>query len=179
MRPSKTRGSSSLTEPGDALRSVDQALRALERSGTRRNRDGMARYGLIARQAFGVSLADIHRIAARCGRDHALALGLWETGWYEARLLAAFVDDPARVTAAQMDHWARGFENWGDCDTVVMHLFDRTPHAWKKVDIWCGREREFVKRAMESVVRDEGGQVNPLAGRHPVQQFAFKQSRVI
>ncbi|MCE9601167.1 MAG: DNA alkylation repair protein [Gemmatimonadetes bacterium] len=115
--------------------------------GTARNRHGMARYGLVARKVFGVSVAEIRRLAARLGRDHTLALALWETGWYEARLLAAFVDEPARVTASQMDRWSRDFENWGDCDTAVMHLFDRTPHAWGKVGIWCGRKREFVKRA--------------------------------
>jgi 3-methyladenine DNA glycosylase AlkD len=107
----------------------------------------MARYGLVARKVFGVTVAEVRRLAARLGHDHALALALWETGWYEARLLAAFVDEPGRVTSAQMDRWARDFENWGDCDTTVMHLFDRTPHAWRKVGVWCGRRSEFVKRA--------------------------------
>ncbi|HYN06345.1 MAG TPA: hypothetical protein VES67_03045 [Vicinamibacterales bacterium] len=42
-------------------------------------------------------------MARKIGRDHELAAALWDTGWYEARLLTAFVDDPERVTAAQMD----------------------------------------------------------------------------
>ena len=147
MEPSKQRGSGSSTQADETSATVDRALRALERKGTTRNRAGMARYGLVAQKVFGVSVAEIHGLAARFGRDHALALALFDTGWYEARLLAAFVDEPARVTAAQMDRWARDFENWGDCDTAVMHLFDRTPHAWNKVGIWCGRTREFVKRA--------------------------------
>lgn len=137
-----------VAEPSASTRErAADALRALERMGTKRNRDGMARYGLVAKHVFGVSVADIQQLAKRYGRDHALALALWVSGWYEARLLAAFVDEPARVTSAQMDRWAREFENWGDCDTVVMHLFDRTPHAWKKVALWSGREPEFVKRA--------------------------------
>lgn len=126
---------------------VADALRALERAGTQRNREGMARYGIVAKRAYGVSVAGIQRLAKRYGRDHEFALALWETGWYEARLLAAFVDEPARVTSGQMDKWAREFENWGDCDTVVMHLFDRTPHAWKKVSLWTTRKGEFAKRA--------------------------------
>jgi 3-methyladenine DNA glycosylase AlkD len=62
-------------------------------------------------------------------------------------LLTSFVDEPARVTAAQMDRWARDFENWAICDTVCFHLFDRTPHAWRKVEQWSRRRDEFVKRA--------------------------------
>jgi 3-methyladenine DNA glycosylase AlkD len=126
---------------------VATALQWLEVRGTRKNRDGMARYGLAARKVYGVSVGDLQKYAKTLGRDHALALGLWDSGWYEARLLAAFVDEPAKVTAAQMDRWARDFENWGDCDTVCLHLFDKTPLAWRKVPIWCARKPEFQRRA--------------------------------
>ena len=46
-----------------------------------------------------------------------------------------------------MDRWCRDFDNWGICDTVCFHLFDRTPHAWAKVAQWHDRRDEFVKRA--------------------------------
>jgi 3-methyladenine DNA glycosylase AlkD len=46
-----------------------------------------------------------------------------------------------------MDRWSRDFDNWGICDTVCFHLFDRTPHAWQKVAQWSDKRKEFVKRA--------------------------------
>ena len=134
----------SSAKPGPRVREV---LAWLERRGTRRNREGMARYGIVAPKVFGVSVADLQHLAKRVGRSHDLAAGLWDTGWYEARMLTAFVDEPARVTSAQMDRWARDFDNWGICDTVCLHLFDRTPLAWKKVAPWSRRREEFVKRA--------------------------------
>ena len=57
------------------------------------------------------------------------------------------IDDPAQVTAAQMDKWCRDFDNWGIADTVCFALFDRTPHAWAKVAQWHERKAEFEKRA--------------------------------
>ena len=60
------------------------------------NRAGMARYGIKADDAFGVSVYELRRIAKGVGRDHELALALWATGNHEARLLASMVDDPAR-----------------------------------------------------------------------------------
>jgi len=127
---------------------VDEALRWLERRGTARIREDMAkRYGIHTAKAFGVSVGTIQQLAKRFGRDHELAAALWDTGWYEARMVAAYVDEPERVTAAQMDRWARDFDNWGICDTVCFVLFDRTPHAWRKVEQWSGRRDEFVKRA--------------------------------
>jgi 3-methyladenine DNA glycosylase AlkD len=126
---------------------VREALAWLERNGTKRDREGLKRYGIIAPKAYGVSVAKIQQLAKRLGRDHDLAIALWKTGWYEARMLTSFVDDPAQVTPAQMDRWAKDFDNWGICDTVCFHLFDRTPHAWKKVELWSRRRDEFVKRA--------------------------------
>lgn len=124
-----------------------EALAALEARGTASTRDGMARYGIVASKTFGVTVADIRQIAKGLGRDHALADELWRSGWYEARLLAAFVDDPKAVTPDQMDRWAAGCENWADCDTICFHLFDKTPHAFARVDQWATDEREFVRRA--------------------------------
>jgi 3-methyladenine DNA glycosylase AlkD len=86
-------------------------------------------------------------LAKRLGHNHEVAVALWGTGWYEARLLTSFVDEPTRVTPAQMDRWCRDFDNWGVCDTVCFHLFDRTPHAWAKVAQWHDDRGEFVRRA--------------------------------
>ncbi len=107
----------------------------------------MARYGLPADHALGVAVSDIQGLAKRIGRDHELALILWKTGIYEARLLCAFVDEPARLTPAQMDRWCRDFDNWGIVDTLCFKLFDQSPHAWDRVDAWKDKRGEFAKRA--------------------------------
>jgi 3-methyladenine DNA glycosylase AlkD len=124
-----------------------EAIQALKQLGSKAGRDGMARYGLPSDKAFGVSVKDIQSVAKTLGKNHALAAALWKSGWHEARMLACYVDDPTRVTAAQMDAWAKDFDNWGICDTVCFVLFDKTPHAWKKVEAWSKRKEEFVKRA--------------------------------
>ncbi len=125
---------------------LKQALAWLEKNGTRRTVEGMARYGIVAERAFGVTMGQLNGLARQVGADHELSLALWDTGWYEARLLAALLGDPARVTRRQMDAWAAGFENWADCDTVCFKLFDRTPFAWEKARQWARSPREFVKR---------------------------------
>jgi 3-methyladenine DNA glycosylase AlkD len=126
---------------------VRAALRWLEAKGSDKTRDGMAGYGIHTGKAFGVSVANIRALGKRLGPDHALALALWDSGWYEARMLSAFVAEPERVTPALMDRWCRDFDNWALCDTLCFHLFDRTPHAFAKVSAWAGRREEFPKRA--------------------------------
>jgi len=136
---------------------VQTALSALEQMSTQHDRENLVRFGITAGQAFGVSMANIQALAKRLGRSHDLAAALWETGWYEARLLTSFVDEPARVTPEQMDRWCRDFDNWGICDTLCFHLFDRTPHAWPKVAQWSGASEEFVKRAAFALLASLAG----------------------
>jgi 3-methyladenine DNA glycosylase AlkD len=61
--------------------------------------------------------------------------------------LCAYVDEPERVTPAQMDAQARAFDNWAVCDTLCFALWVRTPHAFKKIHQWSNHRAEFVKRA--------------------------------
>lgn len=126
---------------------VELALTWLKRHATKRTREGMARYGIPSDNALGVSVADIRLLAKRLGRNHELAAALWDTGVYEARMLTSFVDEPERVTPAQMNRWCRDFDSWAICDTLCFHLFDRTPFAWEKARQWSASSREFVKRA--------------------------------
>ena len=132
-------------------------VRELERLGSPAVRAGMARFAIPSDKAFGVSVGAMRRMAKAIGRDHALAMALWKTGWYEARMMATLVDDASRVTSAQMDRWCRDFDNWGICDTACFHLFDKTPLAWKKVDAWGRRREEFVKRAAFALLASLAG----------------------
>lgn len=112
---------------------------------------GMARYGIDTSKALGVSIPDLRRTAKELKRHaedrHALALGLWDTGVHEARILAAMVEDPAACGEAQMDAWAGDFGSWDLCDQCCLNLFALHPAAWDKVAAWSDRQEEFVRRA--------------------------------
>jgi 3-methyladenine DNA glycosylase AlkD len=118
----------------------------LERTGTKAARDGMARYGIHAKVAHGVPMGTLLKKSKELGKDHALSQALWKTNVYEARLLAALIGDPAKLTKAQMNAWAKSFENWADGDTACFKLFDQTPLAWEMVRPWARSPREYTRR---------------------------------
>ncbi len=108
----------------------------------------MARYGIRGSNMLGgTSVPKLREMGRRLRPDHDLAECLWRSGIHEARMLAAFVDDPGRVTPEQMERWAADFDSWEIVDQTVGNLFDRTPFAWDKAVEWADREEEFVKRA--------------------------------
>ena len=127
--------------------SADEVITQLKRLARPGNLVGMARYGMNPEGRLGLPVPVMRRIAKQAGRDHRLALDLWKSGIAEARMVASMVDDPARVTPAQMDRWVRGFTSWDVCDQVCGNLFDKTPYAWAKAREWAKRKEEFVKRA--------------------------------
>jgi 3-methyladenine DNA glycosylase AlkD len=133
------------------VRSIDEevqiALEWLKSHATRATFDGMARYAIPSDEAYGVAMKDIKALGKKLGRNHELAIALWDTGVYEARVLTSFVGDPAAITSSQMDRWCREFDNWAVCDAMSFNLFDRTPHAWNKVTAWSRKRNEFEKRA--------------------------------
>ena len=125
---------------------VQSALRWLKSHSSKATLDGMARYAIPSDHAYGVAMKDIKALGKTLGRNQPLAVALWASGVYEARMLASFVGDPAKLTPAQMERWCKDFDNWAFCDAMSFNLFDRTPHAWAKVTQWSSRGNEFQKR---------------------------------
>ncbi len=109
--------------------------------------EGMARFGISSKNTLSVSMPTLRSMARKVGKNHQTAQALWKSEVHEARILAALVDDPAQVTAAQMEKWAAGFDSWDVCDQVCSNLFDKTPFAHQKALEWSGRKEEFVRRA--------------------------------
>jgi 3-methyladenine DNA glycosylase AlkD len=116
------------------------------------NAKGMARYGINQKNNLGISIYQLRPLAKEIGRNHALALMLWNSKIHDARLLACFIDDPEEVTIEQMDRWAGDFDSWDICDQVCTSLFDLSSLAYEKVYQWADHKKEFVKRAAFSLI---------------------------
>ena len=108
---------------------------------------GMAKFGINSKNTLGVSIPFLRKTARKIGKNHSLAMQLWNSGIHEARILAALVEEPGMVTEKQIETWVKDFDSWDVCDQVCSNLFDKTPFAYAKAIEWSGSDREFVKRA--------------------------------
>ena len=134
------------------MASVNYVLDKLRSKAQPAQLKGMAKYGMTVEQRLGVSVPDMRKLAKEIGRDHKLALDLWRTGIAEARIVAAMVGDPVKLTEEQMEDWVKGINSWDVCDQVCMNLFEKNQLAWKKIVDWSEREEEFVKRTAFSLI---------------------------
>ena len=125
----------------------DDVLRQLKSLSNPEAVAGMARFGINAKNTYGVSIPDLRKMAKGIGKNHILAQKLWDSGIHEARILAGMIDLPERVTEKQMEHWVKDFDSWDVCDQVCSNLFDKTKFAYPKAIKWSKRNEEFIKRA--------------------------------
>lgn len=126
---------------------VQTILKKLRSAGNPENVAGMARFGINPKNTFGVRVPVLRRLAKEIGKNHTLALKLWDTQIHEAKILASMIDDPKLVSEKQADSWIKDFDSWDVCDEVCMNLFDKTIFAFKKGIEWSERPQEFEKRA--------------------------------
>lgn len=125
----------------------DEVIKKLKSLENPKNVEGMARFGINPENNLGLSVATIRGIAKEIGKDHNLALKLWDSGIHDARMLAAHIDEVSEVTEDQMENWVKDFNSWDVCDNCCGHLFDKTSFAELKAIEWAKRKEEFVKRA--------------------------------
>ncbi len=133
--------------PEDVEKKIAEIISTLEKLKDPRYCEGMARFAITPRRAYGVPVPKLRRMAKEIGKNHELAVHLWTIDARETRLLAALLDNPHEVTEEQMDTWAADFDNWEICDQVCQNLFVYTPWVFQKCREWVNHEQEFVKRA--------------------------------
>jgi 3-methyladenine DNA glycosylase AlkD len=131
----------------DPMITLEEAIKMIRSRASPDRLSGMARYGMCVEDRLGLSVPEMRLIARQIGRNHALAIALWQTGLAEARMIASMIADPACVTDELMEAWVKDFNSWDVCDQVCMNLFEKTPHAWRKIYEWAQRDEEYVKRA--------------------------------
>ncbi len=125
---------------------LNQIIKKLKANSSKKNLEGMARFGISTNNTLGVSIPVVRKMAKEIGKDHGLALQLWDSGIHEARILASLVDEPGKVSEKQFEKWAADFDSWDVCDQCCGNLLDKTSFAWKKAVELTSREEEFVKR---------------------------------
>ena len=134
------------------MATVDEVMEKLKSRAKKDQLEGMARFAIVGDQRLGVSVPDMRKIAKDIGKDHQLALDLWETGVPEGMIVAGMIAEPEKLTEQQMENWVVDINSWDICDQVCMNLFERTPLAEKKIFEWSLREEEFVKRASYALI---------------------------
>jgi 3-methyladenine DNA glycosylase AlkD len=130
----------------------NQIIRELESLSDEEYAQKIKKFGIQYVKSYGLRMPQIKRIAKSCGRNHELALELWSHGYHETYLLATLIEEPEKVSSAQLNDWVNAFYSWDLVDQACINLLRFIPEARDSIFIWCGSEDEFVKRTSFSLI---------------------------
>jgi len=124
---------------------IQQAVEELQMLGTEQNRKVYRRHG-AREKLYGVSFANLRKLKKQIKTDHELARRLWATGNHDGRILATMIADPAETTAALLDSWKDGLDNYIVSDAFAKFVA-ATPLARQSAEQWMQSKKEWVGRA--------------------------------
>jgi 3-methyladenine DNA glycosylase AlkD len=105
------------------------------------------KFGVITKNSLGIYHSDLSQLAKETGKNSELALQLFNSDIYEARLLCSKIFKPIDLTEELAEKWVKTFDNWEICDSFSMGVFAKSSLAIPLINKWFAREEEFEKRA--------------------------------
>ncbi len=133
--------------------SYSEIIKKLESLKNPKNIEGMARFGIRPKtRVLGIPIPELRKIAKQIGKDHDLALKLWDSKIHEARILAGYIAEPEKFTKEQIEKWVKDFDSWDVVDQVCSAEIDKTKFVPEIIFEFARREEEFVKRTAFTLI---------------------------
>ena len=130
----------------------DQIIQEFERLSDVNFAQNMKKFGIRYVKSYGLRLPQIRKVAKQCGKNHDLALKLWNHGYHETYLMATLVEESEKVSSKQLNDWVNTFYSWDLVDQACINLLRFIPEARENIFIWCDSDEEFVKRTAFSLI---------------------------
>ena len=130
----------------------DQIIQEFERLSDVDFAQNMKKFGIRYVKSYGLRLPQIRKVAKQCGKNHDLALKLWNHGYHETYLMATLVEESEKVSSKQLNDWVNTFYSWDLVDQACINLLRFIPEARENIFIWCDSDDEFVKRTAFSLI---------------------------
>ena len=130
----------------------DQIIQEFERLSDVDFAQNMKKFGIRYVKSYGLRLPQIRKVAKQCGKNHDLALKLWDHGYHETYLMATLVEESEKVSSKQLNDWVNMFYSWDLVDQACINLLRFIPEARENIFIWCDSDEEFVKRTAFSLI---------------------------
>ncbi|MCX7553658.1 DNA alkylation repair protein [Marinicella sp. S1101] len=91
-------------------------------------------------KSFGIGLTVLRKLAKEVGKNHELALQLWNSDCYDMKVLGVLIDEPKKITREQMEAQVKDLD-YG----MMVHVFSACGAPVAKVNFIDEVADEWVK----------------------------------
>ncbi len=105
-------------------------------------------------KSFGIGLTQLRKLAKQVGRDHKLALQLWKSDIYDAKVVGLLIDEPKKFTREQAEEQVEQLQGgnfshvFASCDATLA----KTPFAFDLACEWLESEDAVRRRCGYSLL---------------------------
>ncbi|MCB0288214.1 MAG: DNA alkylation repair protein, partial [Calditrichaeota bacterium] len=115
----------------------NKVLQLLEKS---RNERGVAYWekspAIPGLGSFGIGLSQLKTLAKTVGKNHDLAMELWQEPNYDAKIMAVLIDEPKKVTREQVEKQVPELLHWGFAHVYCSVLLPKVPFCQSLAEEW-------------------------------------------
>jgi len=144
-----------------------------------RNSRGIEHWNKKSRtlKSYGIGLTQLRKIAKQIGRDHKLALKLFASDYYDAKVIGLLIDDPKQLTREQAEQQVESLGEgylehvFSSCDATLA----KSPLAFELACDWIEHKDEIRRRCGYGLVYE-------LSKKNPKgmdDQWCLKRIKVI
>ncbi|MEM6723577.1 MAG: DNA alkylation repair protein [Bacteroidota bacterium] len=76
-------------------------------------------------KTFGIGLTQLKKLSKKVGRNHELALELWESEYWDAKQMACLVEEPKKVTREQVEAQIPQMKGWMATHVYVSNVMPK------------------------------------------------------
>lgn len=124
--------------------SVEGILKELEGMGNPSTKKMLMNNHGVLEPCFGVKIGDMKSIVKRIKVNHELALGLYDTGNYDAMYLAGLIADDQKMTKRDLQKWANNAKGGSLAGYTVAWTASGSRFGWELGLKWIESKKEHV-----------------------------------
>lgn len=102
--------------------------------------------GVEGMSSVGIGVTKLKAFAKKVGKNHELALELWNEPIFESKTLATLIDNPKVITRQQINQQVQDLNFWMLSHAYCNYLLPKYPAINNLAEEWIESENELEKR---------------------------------
>ncbi|MDX1284384.1 MAG: DNA alkylation repair protein [Draconibacterium sp.] len=104
------------------------------------------RAGVKGMHSVGVGVTKLKALAKKAGKDHELALDLWNESIFECKTLSTLIDDPKKISRKQINQQVKDLHFWMLSHAYCNYLLPKYPAILELAEEWIESPDNLERR---------------------------------
>lgn len=121
-------------------------LKILQENKDTRGMQHWEKAGIAGMNSFGIGMTKLKTYAKSAGKNHKLALELWNEPNFECKTLSTLIDDPKIISREQINNQVKDLHFWMLSHAYCNYLLPKYPKIQELAEEWAQSKNNLERR---------------------------------